>query len=325
MYFIGHHVVELLVVHNPYEYIRHKPLAGYAAVHHLLPIPLISQLEEELSEILLLDPLKGRGVYQLTRGGSHFSSHALQQLRHRHAGRQGVRVHDYVRHDALLGKRHVLMSKQHAHDALLAVARSELIAELRDPQLPQPHLDQLVAFRRLRDDHPIYYALLAASHGYGGVSPLLQDALGLQRGVEPRRRGLADYNFTTAHIRLRRRDAVFVKVAVCLRPPVPLHGAVGYLNPILLPSWVLLLLGLVGTIKHRPKHAALHRRLVQNHGVFYVVARIRQEGHNGVLASRSLGVANQLQPPRSHYGPFGVVQHVAAGVQLVEEVGLRQA
>ncbi len=59
----------------------------------------------------------------------------------RHARGEAVRVHDHVGTQAQFGERQVLLFGDERRDALLTVARAELVADLGPARLPQQDLD----------------------------------------------------------------------------------------------------------------------------------------------------------------------------------------
>ena len=91
-------------------------------------------------------PRIGEGCCSHARasGGSpetpHLSEKALDQLRDGHPAGNSVGVNDDVRHDAVDRPGHVLLPVRHTDRALLPVSRRELVADLRDADVPDAHL-----------------------------------------------------------------------------------------------------------------------------------------------------------------------------------------
>ena len=100
-------------------------------------------LDEQRGDVLNLVAAKGRAVVKLALEHARFAADQLEQLADRHTTRIAVWVHDYVRTNAELAERHVLLVDDEADDALLAVTAAELVADLGPSRLPHEQLDEI--------------------------------------------------------------------------------------------------------------------------------------------------------------------------------------
>ncbi len=92
-----------------------------------------------------------RGAIDLTGlHGTDLAADHLQDVGDGHTGRDGVRVDDQVRDDAVGGERHVLLGHDQTDDSLLPVPGGELVAQLGYPLVTDPHLDQAASRSRTR-------------------------------------------------------------------------------------------------------------------------------------------------------------------------------
>src|SRR5881397_3159344 len=85
-----------------------------------------------------------------------------------------MRIDDQVRDDALRGEGHVLLRRDQADDALLAVTRRELVAELWDPEVAHLDLRELRAVLALRQHDGIDPSALPMADRDGRLAAFLR-------------------------------------------------------------------------------------------------------------------------------------------------------
>ena len=135
------HVAQALVVRGTKEDLGAQLTARVAVVHDLEAPRLVAVLAQQARHGINRDIGKRRRValHALERGD--LAQQTLDQMRNRHARRDGVRVDDNVRCDALGRKRHVLVAVRQTNGTLLTMARGKLVANLRDLGGAYAHLD----------------------------------------------------------------------------------------------------------------------------------------------------------------------------------------
>lgn len=236
----------------------------------------------------------------------------------RHPRGYAVRVDDHVRDYPLEREGKVFLAEGHPHRALLAVARSEFVADLRDPNRPHSHLSDFVAVGVFGDgdavdrprlsapceDRRIDHFLLLHGAGTDEAARFLdlpyQRLLALQPGP-------------------RLGEAVRVHLA-----PIEAQVLSGLRCSDLAFDVIQgreVLLGLVGPEEGAPEHAPLDRGLVDDDAVLLVVPR--EAGHRD---DRVRPVRHGLQrdvPRRPGLGqrPLRIVVKVLSGLEA--QVGVR--
>mmetsp|Transcript_3489 Transcript_3489/g.13509 ORF Transcript_3489/g.13509 Transcript_3489/m.13509 type:complete len:235 (-) Transcript_3489:2031-2735(-) len=158
VHLVHDHVLELLVEERAVEDVGlHRRAAG-ARVEHVFAYVGEAVGDEGLGRgarrVGRAAVLAERGAVGLAAGeDAGLAGDELDDLADSHAAREAVRVHDEVGADAGVGERHVLLRDDRAADALLAVPRGELVADLGPAALPDHDLDEeLVGLvRRERD------------------------------------------------------------------------------------------------------------------------------------------------------------------------------
>lgn len=138
------HVLQLLVVDGSREDVERQRLARDARREVVLAAVAEPLLDQDAGHLLDGAAAKGGAVAVLARQHARLAGHELEHLTDRHARGESVRVHDDVRDDALVRERHVDLLRDEAHDALLAVAGREFVADLGATRLPRQHLDELI-------------------------------------------------------------------------------------------------------------------------------------------------------------------------------------
>lgn len=107
---------------------------------------------------------KGSRVFRETALNSRkFGSETLDQMPCGHSGRNAVRVNNEIRHNTFRSEWEILLAKCHSANSFLAVSRSKLISDLRDPDASYFYLHEFVAVTIFGDQNLVYYAMLGAS------------------------------------------------------------------------------------------------------------------------------------------------------------------
>eukprot|EP00962_Isochrysis_galbana_P042385 scaffold15837_cov99-Isochrysis_galbana.AAC.3 len=217
------HVLEPLVVGGAQENGRLEPPARVAVEHDLEATLLVAEVLEELGDVVDGHRGKGRRVALVAGERRNLGQEALDQVADGHARRDGVRVDDDVRRDALAGKGHILLPVSDADSALLPVPRGKLVADLRDAYRPDAHLDKLPALCVGREQDLINVAGLGRPERRRGIAFFIARGRGilqlLSRGLDWRR--LPDDDVVPRDARARRYQPVLVELGVvCLAQPL---------------------------------------------------------------------------------------------------------
>ena len=97
MTLVNHHVLEALVMRRANEDLHLHHFARLTIVHDLVAVRVQTQIQHVLLEIIQTQMGVRRTVAQRAARRAHATIHRLQELRNRHARRNGVRVHNDIR------------------------------------------------------------------------------------------------------------------------------------------------------------------------------------------------------------------------------------
>mmetsp|Transcript_1723 Transcript_1723/g.6742 ORF Transcript_1723/g.6742 Transcript_1723/m.6742 type:complete len:315 (-) Transcript_1723:2468-3412(-) len=155
MHLVDDHMLQLLVVDGPAEDVGLQRLACNATREVLL-----ASWGEAVSDQLPVDLcrgciVEGRAVPEKPLQDRGFGADTLEHLANGHARGEAVRIHDEVWTPPLLIEGHVLLAHDEPDDALLAVPRGELVADLRTPCLPRHDLVDRHAVVVAGQDDPV--------------------------------------------------------------------------------------------------------------------------------------------------------------------------
>ncbi len=167
----------------------------------------------------------------------------------------------------------------------------------------------------LGDDDRVDNAVLVAAHRDGGVAALLDRNQFTGRFLEePRRGGLADQHILLCDNGLGVDHAVFVKVLVGLGTVGTGNVLFGDFDPVDLAAGIPALFAFVGPEEVGTAEAALDRGLVEDERIFNIVAFVREDGDDEVLACRPVVGSDQFRGLGVGERFLHVVEQVAAGV-----------
>ena len=192
-----HQVLQSLVERRAHEHATLHSPSRVPVVHHLVPSLLIALMVQLRRYVLHRHVAERRAVALARLDGRHLAQQTLDQLPDGHTRRDGVRVHDDVRHDALARERHVLLTVRHTDRTLLTVARRQLVADLRNAHRTHLHLHEAVPLVVGGQHHLVHRAALRVSQARAAV---LQTCAALRVHLA-RRRHLADQNGIARHCR----------------------------------------------------------------------------------------------------------------------------
>eukprot|EP00964_Phaeocystis_antarctica_P141265 scaffold106242_cov63-Phaeocystis_antarctica.AAC.8 len=301
------HVAQPLVVDDAHEDVHFHLRAVDARVELLRAVVRVARRAQLLAKVvggvLVLVEAEGRRVLRDAVHGAGLARHALEQHADGHARGEAVRVEEDVGDDARLREGHVFARPQPRHDTLLPVPRRELVAGHRVtvvPQLDARALARGVLALGAEQAHLLH-------HGVVGVLVLL--------GRVPAGFIILDHlphlgHAVGAELLLEELPPL---VAALRRPGLRLDvaEAVG--------EWLARLLEVVEVddrvgVHRGVREAAVVRRLVDDHRVLHVVARVRDDRHHGVGARGVLVEAVALVVAVAHDGALRRVQRVGLGV-----------
>mmetsp|Transcript_75789 Transcript_75789/g.214463 ORF Transcript_75789/g.214463 Transcript_75789/m.214463 type:complete len:279 (-) Transcript_75789:248-1084(-) len=230
---------------------------------------------------------------RLVRGS--LAGDALDEHADGHARGKSVGVEEDVGRNAALREGHVLLRPEQAHDALLAVARGELVADHGVPRVPeleqQPLAGALLQGRAVHERGLLHVAGLLLVVGLDLAAAVVVH--GAVERVAPAQVGA--HGRQAVGVELRRREAAAlwrVREAAL----APLLGAVALARGLDDLGLVDLALG----------EAAVVGSLADDHRVLHVVARVRDHRHHGVGAHRVQVAVRSLVHLGPHQRPLGV-------------------
>ena len=306
------HVLQALVVGRVEEDERLELAPRVAVVHHLPAAALVPAIVQGPRDIIDGDAGERRGVSLLADAGRDLRHQGLDQVPDGHSGRDSVRVDDEVRHDSFGSEWHIFLGVGDTHGTLLAVARGELVAHLRDAHRPHPHLDETGTVGARREGHAVNHAALAMAQTGRAVLP--GEPLRHAAAVVRNRGRLADDHVIPTDARAGGGDAVVVQLVVGTVAKASGHLAVRALDRLLDDASLLLLLALVRPEEDRPEDAPVDARLVHHRRIFLVVPGVARDGDNGVDAGWQLAEVQVLHGPGRDEGLLRVAEHVSLRV-----------
>mmetsp|Transcript_40875 Transcript_40875/g.128065 ORF Transcript_40875/g.128065 Transcript_40875/m.128065 type:complete len:675 (-) Transcript_40875:1998-4022(-) len=326
VHLVHYHVLELLVEHRAHEDVAADLLPRRAAREDVLAVVAEAVPHEllrgELHAVRVAKVLPEGGAVRLAAAQhAGLAGEQLDHLSHGHSARETVRVHDEVRADAVVVEGHVLLRHDDAADALLAVAAGELVADLGAAALPQIYLDEELLVL-VGGDHDLVHVHARAALPGHRRGLVLRDGAALEdaRVARAQRALLVDEDLPRLHLLAHVRQAVLVQreefaVALVVLPGLVRHrrrphGAVQRAVGVAADARL-------GLLEHEAAAvAAVDAALVDDDGVLDVVARVRHDGHAGVLSARHLIEVDEVQHARRHHGLLrvhhGVEQRVDA-------------
>src|SRR2546426_431912 len=312
----GDHVVELLVVDHADENLRGDHAARAAVVPDLLAVRPEAVLHEGVSHRLLPLAGEGRAVDEPTFEAADLPADLLEDVGHGHPGRNRMGIDDQVRDDALRGEGHVFLRSDEPDDALLPVARRELVAQLRDPEVAHLHLRELRAVLALRQHDRVDPTAFPVPHRDGRLAALLRSQEVRLLFEEPRRTRLPDQDFAALDEDLRRDEAIIrreVRVRQVRAGALDVRGR--DLEVVFLTAGVAALLRAVRSHERRAPEAAIDRGLVHDERVFHVVPVVGHHRDDEILARGTLVEGHVLHRVRLHERLLRVVEQVAPGIR----------
>eukprot|EP00568_Trieres_chinensis_P019218 CAMPEP_0183327902 /NCGR_PEP_ID=MMETSP0160_2-20130417/84003_1 /TAXON_ID=2839 ORGANISM="Odontella Sinensis, Strain Grunow 1884" /NCGR_SAMPLE_ID=MMETSP0160_2 /ASSEMBLY_ACC=CAM_ASM_000250 /LENGTH=611 /DNA_ID=CAMNT_0025496047 /DNA_START=360 /DNA_END=2190 /DNA_ORIENTATION=+ len=316
VHLVIHQVLESLVECRANEDSGVQGTSCVSLVHGLIPMALVSHGVKAHTDVLDCDICERGGIPLAALEDNNLAQEALDELGDGHTGGDGVGVDDDVWNNALGGERHVLLAVSHSNGTLLPMPRGEFVADLRDPNIPNPNLREPVPLLRRADQDVVHDPVLVRLHR-GAAVPLGEAARHPGSRVQGRR--LADEYVVAGHPRPGLNQPVVVELAVL----AVLHSAARVEAGLLErlgregvdgPDAAGLLLVDVAPVVGGAEEAAVDGRLVHDEGVLLVVARVDHDGDAAVDAGRELPEVQELHGAGGAQGLLGVVQDVGHGV-----------
>lgn len=154
MHFVLDHVFEFLVVDRSREDVEGEGVAGYAGGEVFFAAVGEAVIDEGAGGFFDGGAAEAGAVAVVAGEHACFAGYKLEHFTDCHARGEAVRVHDDVRVDPLVCEGHVALVGHDAYDALLAVARGELVADFGAARLPREHFNEL-AFAFGGGDHDL--------------------------------------------------------------------------------------------------------------------------------------------------------------------------
>ena len=139
------HVLQTHDIDIPHENRGRNLLARHAVVQEVVAQRVHAELvTQHFSKIQGRIPLvhERSRITNRTQGRYRLAQQGLQELRHRHTTRHTMRIHDHIGNHAGRSPRHVMRPYKHADRALLAVTRTEFVAQFRYAVLYDPNLHE---------------------------------------------------------------------------------------------------------------------------------------------------------------------------------------
>src|SRR5271155_3676669 len=101
----------------------------------------IPSIHQNLTHILNFTPSKRRSILQLALQHTRLPRQQLNHLPHSHTRRKPMRIHNNIRINPLIRKRHILLLYNNPTNTLLTMLRGELIPHFSDSRLSQQNFD----------------------------------------------------------------------------------------------------------------------------------------------------------------------------------------
>mmetsp|Transcript_38486 Transcript_38486/g.101520 ORF Transcript_38486/g.101520 Transcript_38486/m.101520 type:complete len:291 (-) Transcript_38486:136-1008(-) len=285
-------MLKALVVRRPEEDVSIELAPGVPVVHPLEASLLVAKVLEEFGDLVDGDRREGRRVALVACERRDLGEQTLDQVADGHARGDGVRVDDDVGRDALARERHVLLALREADRSLLPVARRKLVANLRDAHRADAYLDELAPFLIGRQEHLVHVASLRRAERRRRVASRELCLRGVHLLPRRPRRRLADDDVVARDAHTRRHQAIVVELRVVPlaqavdRLGVRLLEALSRLLPLHVDPVGLALLVAVRAVEDGAEEAAVDRRLVHDHRVLLVVARVARDRDRRIDAGR---------------------------------------
>lgn len=194
---VVHEVLQALVEGGAHEDARLHASPGVAVVEDLVASLLVALVVQLVGDVLHRHVAERRAVALARLQRRDLAQQALDELSDGHTRGNGVRVHDDVRHDAVLREGHVFLPVRHSDRSLLPVPRAQLVADLRDAHRAHLHLHEAEASLVGGQHHLVHDAALRVAQPRAAV---LQ--IGASVHVQlPGGRRLADQNAVSRYAR----------------------------------------------------------------------------------------------------------------------------
>ena len=142
VHFVHNHVLELLVVDGAKVHVRLEWLTCHAARQVLFAAVVVAVLHKHARHVVHVRSAERRAVFLRAAQNTSLAGHELNHLADGHARWEAVWIHNNVGTNTRIIERHVCLRHNQAHHTFLAVARRELVAQLRAPRLPNQRLDE---------------------------------------------------------------------------------------------------------------------------------------------------------------------------------------
>ena len=194
---VVHEVLQALVEGGAHEDARLHASSGVSVVEDLVASLLVALVVQLVGDVLHRHVAERRAVALARLQRRDLAEQTLDELSDGHTRRNGVRVHDDVGDDAVLGEGHVFLPIRHSDRSLLPVSRAQLVSDLRDSHRAHFHLHEAEALLVGGQHHLVHDAALRVAQPRAVV---LQ--IGASVHVQlPGGRGLADQDAVSRHSR----------------------------------------------------------------------------------------------------------------------------
>ena len=146
MYLVCYHMFQPLVICRADKNLRPDLFTCPSIIHNLITISFHSRHLQYFRDILNGTIVIWRRISESPNMTPSFSHNTFHKLRNSHTRWNGVRIHNNIRHNSILGIWHILVFICHTNSSLLSTTTGTFIANLRLPVLADSHFAELVAF-----------------------------------------------------------------------------------------------------------------------------------------------------------------------------------
>jgi len=127
---ITHHMLQALIVGGVEEDHDLEALASEAIVHHLIAVPLITEVVELVRDVLDGLALEGCCVTLVSVQTGNLGQDCFNQMTDCHTRGDSVRIDDHIGHNTFDREGQVFLSVSHSTSSLLSVTTGKLVSDL---------------------------------------------------------------------------------------------------------------------------------------------------------------------------------------------------
>ena len=173
-------MIKPVIICDACKYRHFHLFAGHTIVKGFLTIISKPKILQR-SPYLFLFAFEHSAIYSLCRKSTDLSCNYLKQLTHCHTRRYSMRINNYIRHDAVRRKRHILFRNHKTYDTFLPVSCCHLVTNFRSLCVTHDSRHNLIAFSIRCKYNFLHNARITACDSKRIVTEVLKTHLNLFR------------------------------------------------------------------------------------------------------------------------------------------------